>query len=189
MGTLVYDPFYHEIPAFFGLTHAELVALNHPTSWLEFERGEISQSEYLRRCFADERTFEHDVFLARVEASYRWIDGTETLLADLHNQNVEMHTMSNYPVWYRMIDGKLRLSRYLEWTFVSCLTVVRKPAPEAFLKTAEAIRRHPSQCLLIDDNDENCLAAEATGMQALVFQGTDDLRRELSRRGILGRYD
>jgi hypothetical protein len=31
-----------------------------------------------------------------------------------------MHVVSNYPVWFQWIEEKLELSRYLEWTFISC---------------------------------------------------------------------
>lgn len=44
----------------------------------------------------------------------------EPLLARLAAAGVPMHAFSNYPAWWRLIEGKLGLSRYLEWTFVSC---------------------------------------------------------------------
>ena len=51
MNTLVYDPFYVEVPAFFGLTLAELHALKHPTAWLEFEVNAIDERAFLPRFF------------------------------------------------------------------------------------------------------------------------------------------
>ena len=42
METLVYDPFKVEVVSFFGMSSlAELYAAKHPTTWREFERGEI----------------------------------------------------------------------------------------------------------------------------------------------------
>ena len=38
MDTLVYEPFHHEMPAFFGLSFDELMAAKHPTAWVEFEQ-------------------------------------------------------------------------------------------------------------------------------------------------------
>ena len=143
MDTLVHNPFYQEILAFFGMSHQELLRVKHPTSWVEFERGEISQAEYLRRKFADERLYASEAFLAAVKEAYRWVNGMEPLLADLRECGVEMHTLSNYPVWYRVIEEKLRLSRYLHWTFVSCLAGVQKPRTEAFLAAARAVKRPP----------------------------------------------
>ncbi len=52
---------------------------------------------------------------------YRFLDGMETLLTRLHAAGYEMHALSNYPVWYQIIEEKLRLSRFMDWTFVSCV--------------------------------------------------------------------
>jgi HAD superfamily hydrolase (TIGR01509 family) len=185
MDTLVHNPFYQEIPAFFGMSLDELIRVKHPTSWVEFERGEIPESEYLRRMFADERSYAAAAFLASVREAYRWIDDMESLVAELQNRGVEMHTLSNYPVWYRVIEEKLRLSRYLRWTFVSCLTGVLKPRPEAYAAAVGAVKRPPGACLLIDDSRENCVGAEQAGMPAIWFRSAADLRRELVRRGLL----
>jgi HAD superfamily hydrolase (TIGR01509 family) len=185
LDTLVQNPFYREIPAFFGLTLSELQSCKHPTSWLEFERGEIPEAEYLRRMFADERQFDSSAFLTAVRRGYRWIDGMERVLAELKQQGAEMHTLSNYPVWYRDIEGTLGLSRYVPWTFVSCLSGLRKPWPETFRSAAAAVGREPADCLLIDDIQENCEGARAAGMQALRFCGAGDLRGELLSRGLL----
>jgi len=185
LDTLVTNPFYREIPAFFGLTLSELRSSRHPTSWLEFERGEISEAEYLRRMFADERLFDSGAFLTEVRRAYRWIDGMESVLAELQRQGAEMHTLSNYPVWYRDIEESLELSRYVGWTSVSCLSGVRKPWPEAFRSAAVAVGREPADCLLIDDIQENCEGARRAGMQAIWFRGAADLRGALLSRGLL----
>jgi FMN hydrolase / 5-amino-6-(5-phospho-D-ribitylamino)uracil phosphatase len=185
MDTLVHNPFYQEIPAFFGMSLDELLRVKHPTSWVEFERGEIPEAEYLRRMFADERPYAAEAFLASVKGAYRWIDGMESLVAELRERGIEMHTLSNYPVWYRVIEEKLRLSRYLRWTFVSCLAGVQKPRPEAYTAAAGAVKRPPGACLLIDDSRENCAGAERAGMPAIWFRSAADLRREFVRRGLL----
>ncbi len=185
MGTLVHDPFYEDIPAFFGLTLAEFIQVKHPTAWVEFEHGRMSEAEYLSQIFPDQRLFDSEALLLAIKSSYRWLDGVEPLLAELKSRGVALHAMSNYPVWYRYIEEKLELSRYLRWTFVSCVAGVRKPRREAFLAAAATVGRTPIQCLLIDDVRENCAAAEATGMQAIQFTDASALRAELLRRGLL----
>ena len=82
LDTLVHNPFYREIPAFFGMTLPELLAAKHPTSWVEFELGQISEAEYLRRMFRDERQYDTAAFRATVRGAYRWIDGMEPLLQE-----------------------------------------------------------------------------------------------------------
>ncbi|MBA0677957.1 hypothetical protein Goari_019327 [Gossypium aridum] len=52
---------------------------------------------------------------------YSYIDGVEQLLQDLKQNNYEMHAFTNYPIWYRIIEDKLNISKYLSWTFCSCM--------------------------------------------------------------------
>ena len=61
---------------------------------------------------------------------YRWIEGIEELLFTLRRQGVEMHIVTNYPLWYKRTEAKLGLSKYLPWSFVSCegpMKVCHKP--------------------------------------------------------------
>ena len=79
MDTLVYDPFFVDMPAFFGMSLDELLAAKHPTAWMEFERGEIDETEMLERFFLDRRPFDHDALLEMMRDSYRWLEGSEDL--------------------------------------------------------------------------------------------------------------
>lgn len=54
--TIVKDPFFEHMPPHFGMTFKELLDAKHPTTWLEFERGDIGEEEALERFWADGRT-------------------------------------------------------------------------------------------------------------------------------------
>ena len=58
MDTLVADPFYEAMPRYFQLSFAELLAAKHPTAWVEFERGDITEAELFAKFFADGRRFD-----------------------------------------------------------------------------------------------------------------------------------
>jgi HAD superfamily hydrolase (TIGR01509 family) len=185
MDTVVRDPFRVEIPAFFGLSLQQLLAEKHPEAWIDFEHGQLSEQQYAERMFADGRPVDAAGLGRCIEQAYRYVDGMETLLVELAQRGVEMHALSNYPIWYQRIERKLGLSRYVSWRFVSCHTGVRKPAPEAFLGAARALGREPGECLFVDDREKNCAAARAVGMPAIVFSDTEQLRQELMQRGVL----
>lgn len=184
MDTLVHEPFHREMPAFFGMSLAELVAVKHPTAWIDFELGRTSESDFLAGFFRDRRAFDHAAFLAAVRAAYRWLPGMEALVAELAAAGHALHALSNYPVWFHAIEERLRLSRYLSWSFVSCDTGVRKPDRRAFTGAAEHLGVACEACLFVDDREENCAAARATGMEALRFTTAEELRAELVRRGL-----
>lgn len=184
MDTLVHEPFHVEMPAFFGLTLEELVRVKHPSAWIEFELGRMSEADFLRGFFADGRAFDQARFRAAVFAAYRWLPGMEALLARLAGAGHAIHALSNYPEWFEAIEQRLGLSRYLRWSFVSCRTGVRKPAAAAFTGAAAALGVRPRECLLIDDREENCRAARALGMEAVHFTAAEALAAELARRGF-----
>lgn len=185
MGTLVHDPFFSEMPRFFGMTFDDLLEAKHPSAWVEFERGERSENEFLEGFFEDRREFDREAFVQSIRASYRWIPGMEDLLWDLREVGCPMHAFSNYPVWYRLIEERLELSRFLEWTFVSCLTGLRKPDPAAYAHVLRELAVPPGRCLFIDDRPQNCEAARQEGIQSIVFEGAEPLRSALERVGVL----
>lgn len=185
MGTLVHDPIHDAIPGFFGTSLEALVPQLRAGLWVDFELGRIDEATLLTRFFRDDRAFDHGAFLERLRAAYRWLDGVEALLTELQRRGTPMHVLSNYPVWWRMIEERLGLSRYLPWTFVSCRTGVRKPAPEAYLGAARGLGIAPDRCLLVDDREGNCEAAWAVGMPAVHRTTLAALRSDLEAHGLL----
>jgi HAD superfamily hydrolase (TIGR01509 family) len=185
MSTLVHEPFRHEVPAFLGRT---LHQLHHELSleaWVDFEHGTIDEATFARRLFRDGRAVDYAGLVATVQAAYQYLDGIEPLLAELAAAGHPMYALSNYPVWYRLIDDKLGLSRYLSWQFVSCLTGVRKPDERAYRGAAAALGVAPAACVFVDDREDNCVAARAVGMDAIRFEGAVPLRRALASRNLL----
>jgi HAD superfamily hydrolase (TIGR01509 family) len=185
MGTLVHDPFHVEMPAFFGMSLEELLAVKHPNAWVRFERGELSERDLLASFFADGRTFDGERFVAMLRESYRFLDGIEPLLRDLSRAKVPMHAFTNYPCWYRLIEERLALSHYVEWSFVSCETKLRKPDHEAYLCAARKLGTPLDRCLFVDDRATNCRAARTLGMDAIHFEDAAQLRADLRKRRLL----
>ena len=185
LDTLVTDPVFTAVPAFFGMTPAELFPALHRTSWIEFEKGRISEAEYLEIFFRDGRTVDGDPLRQCLKQAYRWVDGMEQLVADLKSAGHEIHALSNYSLWYELIEESLNLSRFLSWTFVSCHTGVRKPDPQAYLGAAETLEVEPADCVFIDDRSKNVEAARDVGMDAILKLDAAQVRAELAQRRVL----
>src|SRR5690606_6752529 len=143
----------------------------------DFEKGLIDEDEYHRTAFCDGRRYDGAAFRQRMVDGYEWLPGVEALLGELSARGVEMHALSNYPRWYELLDEKLGVSRYLEWTFVSCKTGVRKPSPRAYLGPVERLGRPPHDLLFVDDREKNCAAARDQGLHVHRFTDAADLRR------------
>jgi len=185
MGTIVREPFLEDVPGFFGMSVRELLPLLSREAWFEFERGEIDEATFAGRFFHDARPFDCEGLKNVLRSGYDYLPGMRDLLSDLGARGVAMHALSNYPIWYRMIEVKLRLSEHLAWSFVSCKTGVRKPDPEAYVGAARVLDVEPGGCLFVDDREPNCEAARAVGMGAVRFTTASELRIELARLGVL----
>ncbi|KAK3034306.1 hypothetical protein RJ639_032646 [Escallonia herrerae] len=153
MDTIVRDPFYQDVPAFFGW------------SWLE----NFSKMEGLKNC---------------MRRGYSYLDGVEELLQALHRHGYEIHAFTNYPIWYEMIEDKLKLSTYLSWTFCSCKNGKRKPEPDFYLEVLKHLGVDSASCIFIDDRMKNVEAAINAGMAGLQFKNADLLRQDLSLLGV-----
>jgi len=184
MDTLVHDPFYTEVLEFFAMDLDSLFAIKSKQAWFEFERGELDEPALVERYFLDGRPLDLAGLRACMASAYRFLPGIEALLTELRDAGVEMHALSNYPVWFELIEARLQLSRFVKWSFVSCQTGVRKPEPQAYLGAAAQLGRAPHGCLFVDDRESNCLAAERVGMPALRFVDADALRVGLRERGV-----
>ncbi|KAJ4955163.1 hypothetical protein NE237_011946 [Protea cynaroides] len=184
MGTIVRDPFYEDIPAFFRMTFKELIECKHPTAWIEFEDGRINEMELAGKFFKDGRSFDLEGLKECMRRGYSYIDGVEELLCRLKQNNYEMHAFTNYPTWYTMIEDKLKISSYLSWTFCSCITGQRKPVADFYWKALRHLEVKPASCVFIDDRMANVEAAVNVGMVGLHFKDSASLQHDLSLLGI-----
>lgn len=185
MDTLVRDPF-RDIPGFFGTTWEELRKVKHPNSWPRFERAEMTGAEFLDTFFADQRPFDHAAFEAMIQDGYHWVEGIVPLLERLAlHDRAERHTLSNYPEWYVWIEDKLRVSRFVQWSFVSCTAGLRKPDPALYAHVLETLGVRAEQCLFVDDREANLTPAAEMGMRTHLFRGAAGLERWLTEQGLL----
>ncbi|RMG17910.1 MAG: HAD family phosphatase [Planctomycetota bacterium] len=185
MDTVVVDPYPEVVAGFFGLAVDTLERLQDPGAWTAFERGELGEAELGQRYFRDGRPCDVPRLRRALASAYRFVPGMEELLAELRGQGLALHAFSNYPVWYREVEARLRLSRYLRWSLVSCETGLRKPDPRAYRDALARLGVGPGQALLVDDRAANCAAAREEGLLAIRFRGAPALREELAARGIL----
>ena len=59
-----------------------------------------------------------------------------------------------------------------------------KPAPEIYLDALGKLDVPATQCVYIDDLEENVIAAQVLGMQGFLFRSGDRLRDSLVQLGI-----
>ncbi|XP_047335022.1 flavin mononucleotide hydrolase 1, chloroplatic [Impatiens glandulifera] len=184
MDTVVRDPFYQDVPAFFGMTLKELIDCKHPNVWNEFERGLITEMELADNFFKDGRSFDLQGLKDCMRRGFYYLEGVEELLRDLKENGFEMHAFTNYPIWYEMIEEELKVSSYLSWSFCSCHTGKRKPESDFYLEALRHLEVDPSSCVFVDDRKKNVEGAEGVGIVGLHFKNADLLRKDLQLLGV-----
>jgi HAD superfamily hydrolase (TIGR01509 family) len=101
------------------------------------------------------------------------------LIEDLRTRRrVALLTNATTP-FLRQIAKQHDLERLFEVILVSSEEGIAKPDLAFYRRMVERLKAPAAECLFIDDNPENLDAARLAGMQALLFQGAEKLKRDL----------
>lgn len=76
-------------------------------------------------------------------------------------------------------------ARLFDEIMISGRLGVAKPDSRAFLLAARQLGEFPEDCLMIDDSQMNCVAAEDVGMRSIYYENLGQLRQKLAEYGIL----
>ena len=101
---------------------------------------------------------------------------------DLRAAGLRTAILSNMPTSVR--DYVVRcpwLPEFDSRTF-SCEVGVCKPAPEIYRNCLNKLGASPPECLFLDDRESNVRAAEALGLNSLLYIDPGDAARQLERR-------
>ncbi|GJQ10529.1 hypothetical protein GpartN1_g2320.t1 [Galdieria partita] len=186
MDTLVKDPFHQGMHRVFGFdSFDEFVSATDHQTWLNFELGRLNEEEVARQFFKNPSyttQFDWKRLKAFLWEHYIWMDGIEMILKALQEGEgtIQLHVLSNYPPLYRMIEEKLELSKYLQWSFVSCDIGFRKPDWKIFQFAVNTLGVSPQHCLFVDDRKVNCDAAKQLGFHTIHFQDSQKLKNQLT---------
>lgn len=184
LDTVVADPFRHGMAQHLGFdSFQDLVDAKNPEIWTKFELNRVTE-EGLSKEFYKDSAKRLDVpelknFLLR---TYKFLPGVESMLSILRECGIRMHAFSNYPIWFTLIEQALCLERRhgIRWTFVSSCEGLRKPDLRAYEQVAKNAYVDVTDCILIDDRQENCDAALEAGFLAAVrFESAEQVLREL----------
>eukprot|EP00736_Rhodelphis_marinus_P001334 Rmarinus@m.21727 len=170
MSTLVEDPFHDVVKSFFNMTLKEFYSKTNPQTWIQFELGLVDETYLSTNYLKDGSFLDVEKMKKATQVRYRYVDGMERVLTLLREARVEVHIASNYPIWYKLVEDTVGLSKYVPWSFVSCDIGVRKPDPGFFKFIQKQLNRPAMEMILVDDKEENCEAALLMGMKAFHFR-------------------
>ncbi|MGR3433464.1 MAG: HAD family hydrolase [Shimia sp.] len=115
------------------------------------------------------------------------VTGSWEILDDLIAAGTPVHAITNWSAetWPEGVKVHPRLDEVFGTLVVSGREGVVKPDPAIFRLLCDRAGLAPDECIFIDDGLRNVEGARAVGMAGHHFRGADDLRADLTERGLL----
>jgi len=154
----------------------------------EMERGRLSEEEFLARIGAALAAdggppVELGGFRAAWFAGVRPNRAFLGYLEELWRRGMTLAVLTNnVREWDSAWRATLTPSEIFSVIVTSCDEGVRKPDRAIYERTLGYLSLPPSECLFVDDVRENCEAAQALGLEAILFRSTAQAIAEIDRR-------
>ncbi len=142
--------------------------------------GKISEKEFVEKFLKDNIIdLTYGEFVQLYKNDIRVIDGMIELVREV-SQKYKLAIVTNEGIeWARYKLEKLGMSGLFDHIIISGELGVRKPDVKFYKKTLELLKASPEECLFIDDQEKNCVAAESIGIKSVLFTDKENLKTEL----------
>jgi 2-haloacid dehalogenase len=132
---------------------------------------------------------------ANIRAYYsRWdemlgglIEGTAAIFNQLKaSGKYKLYALSNWSAeTFGIAQQQYEILNQFDGVVISGEEKIRKPFPQFYHILLNRYHLKPEECLFIDDNYRNVLAAQELGIPSIHFVGADTLSEELKKREII----
>lgn len=142
--------------------------------WPELDRGTIDYGEYaedrIRRLPSRLQKEARDFFLRWPEHIVPNED-VILLINGLLDQGVPVYLLSNAPTYFAKWAKRSSLLKRFSGVVFSAPIKMAKPDPAIYRYLFQTYSLIPSQCLFIDDLEQNIRAGKELGMDGIIFNG------------------
>lgn len=108
-----------------------------------------------------------------------------SLVDQLKEENIPIALLSNIDDRHAKLIREVGLYEPFNPCLLSCEMGIRKPDPKAYKILLDQFDLPSADIVFIDDKPENIKAAKKLGIDAILFESTDQIRQELNQRGLL----
>lgn len=150
--------------------------------WLMLDRGVIDQEEAEVRLINQHPLFEEEITKALAD----WlimltpIQENVDLLPLIKEQGYGLYVISNFHKdAFAHIEAKYGWFKLFDGLVISCDHRLLKPEPQIYRELLEGYELRGQECLFIDDVAANVEGARRTGMEAILYRSSDQLRSDL----------
>jgi putative hydrolase of the HAD superfamily len=175
----IIDSFYEEQHLRDALrTHA----LAHD-DWLDMDRGTLDEASVVRRCAARMARPESELvaFFEHVRAALTPIEPTVRLLRELRERDgLKLYGLSNMSeAIFAYLDARHDFFKLFDGIVVSAAVKLLKPEPAIYAHLRDRYDLDFAESVFIDDLERNVESARRSGLPAIRFDSTEQVRRDL----------
>ena len=107
------------------------------------------------------------------------------IVYELKKKQIKVGMLSNIDDRYVKLIKEFGFYTPFDPCLLSCEIGLEKPDPKAYQELLKAIKLPASDIVFIDDKIENVEAAKKMGIDAIAFTSAEQIRVELSKRGLM----
>jgi len=155
----------------------------------DYTIGKLSTEQFLDR-FAEiynlprEKVTE-SVFLESFLRALTPMPGMQELLQKLHKAGVRMAMLSDTTPMFAYVRRNWIFSEFFDHIFLSFEIGHKKPDKAAFQAVIDHYQLQPNEFFFVDDNEQNVVAAQHLGLQAVQFTTAETLAQKLAQVQVL----
>ena len=150
--------------------------------WKLLDNGELTTEEAIES-IAKSSSLNHDeishIFKLRTEIMFP-LDQNVRLLPELKKRGFRLYFLSNFPIdIFEEIKTGYYFFKHFDGGIISSEVKFSKPDIRIYQILLEKYSLNSSDCLFIDDIEENVKAAELAGMKGLITYGSPEISQEI----------
>lgn len=159
----------------------ELESIFYIPEYRKFSVGEIDETKLIS-IFLQQKDIALNVksYIEIFKKGIEPIEGMKDILKSLSEKYFLATLINEGSEWanYKLDVSGFR--KFFKEHFISGDLKVAKPNPEIYKIALHRLNIKPEECIFIDDKKKNCEAAEKLGIESIVFENPNQLKKELT---------
>lgn len=155
--------------------------------WNELDRSLLRDEEILQRFIGNAPEYEREIRLVwdNIPESIHCYPYSVSWVKKWKKKGYKTYILSNYSKRaFEMTRQELPFMEDMDGSIFSFEVKLVKPEPEIYQALFEKYQLKPEECVFMDDNEKNVIAARKAGMHAIWFRSKEQAELELGKIGV-----
>ena len=155
--------------------------------WSEFDRSVRSDAEILQSLIRNAPEYEEPIrqFWKHIDETIVPYPYAMEFVKCFKDRGYQVYILSNYSRYtYHKTQEALKVTELADGRIFSFQVGCIKPEARIYQLLLERYHLVPEECLFMDDSPVNIKAADALGIQTLLFSDYDQVQKQLKKMGI-----